>query len=222
MAAPLTNVMTPHLAIFDLDGTLLDTAEDLARAVNLTRAEFSLPPLATAQVIRHVGNGVEKLVARSFADTGVDLADALRRYCGHYERCMTEQTRPYPGVVEGLRRLRAAGWKLAVVSNKHGPAVRAILEQFEMAGLFDRLVGGGDTGRLKPDPEPVYQVMAEMGAVAADTWVIGDHWTDLDAARAAGVHSIFVRYGIGRLEGRTPEHTCASFAEVVNLLLARR
>lgn len=211
-----------RLAVFDLDGTLIDSAADLAEAINRTRAEFGHPALDPRTVVGYVGNGVHKLIERSFAGTGVDPSAALERYRVHYEAGMVRQTRPYPGVDEGLRALRQAGWRLAVLSNKPGPAARAILQHFDLLGLFDVVLGGGDTDRLKPDPAPLVEAMRRTRCAPSQTWVVGDHWTDLDVARAAGTRSVFVTYGIGDAAGRTADVVCASFAEVVSCLLGQR
>lgn len=217
-AAPVPPSLS-GLLIFDLDGTLMDTREDLAAAVNRMRADHGLEPLAVGRVAGFVGNGVRKLVERSLEGTGVDPAAALPVFRAHYHAHLADRTALYPGVASGLRRLHRAGWKLAVISNKPGDALRALLAHFRLESLFCSVLGGGDTEHLKPHPEPARVTLDRAGAQAAQAWIVGDHWTDLQLAAAAGLRSVFVRYGIGDPGAFTPTRTCDTFDDVVACFL---
>ena len=220
--------MTPHapcagrgpgLLIFDLDGTLMDTRHDLCDAINRMRADRGLPALDLQRVSGFVGNGARKLVERSLEGTGVDPAAALADFRRHYRAHLTDRTALYPGVSAGLARLHRAGWKLALISNKPGDATRALLAHFRLESLFCSVLGGGDTGHLKPHPEPVRVTLARAGMPAETAWVIGDHWTDLELSLAAGLRSVFVRYGIGHPGEFSPTHACDTFDDVVAFFL---
>lgn len=209
----------PRLLLFDLDGTLIDSRRDLATGINLMRADYGLPPLSVEEVAGHVGDGIRKLVERSLHGHPVDLDEAVGRCAAHYGRHMTEATTLYPGVREGLRGLRAAGFVLGLLSNKPGPACRRLMEHFGLADLLAVILGGGDTPRLKPHPEPLHEAMRRAGATPAETWMIGDHMADLQAARHAGTHRVFLTYGIGTAGPETPEYSFDSFAEMAAFFL---
>ncbi len=208
-----------QLLLFDLDGTLIDSRQDLAAAVNATRAEYALSPLPVDVVASHVGDGIRKLVERSLADASVDLDEAVGRCAAHYRACMHDRTEPYPGVDAGLRALRAAGCALGMISNKPGDACRILTRHFAWEDLFACVLGGGDTPHLKPHPQPLFAAMERTGFAAADTWMIGDHRTDLQAARHAGTHSAYVTYGIGNPGPEAAERSFDRFEDLVRFFL---
>ena len=208
----------PHhgrLLIFDLDGTLIDSVGDLTTAVNRLRADYDLAPLPASTVGRYVGNGVRKLVERALQGHPTDFEAALEKYRGYYARHMNDTTVLFPGVAEGLHKLRAAGYQLAVISNKPADFCRTLLVRLGVAELLCCILGDGNTAQLKPDPAPLLEVMRRTFATPAETWMIGDHHTDLEAARRAGVHSVFVSYGLGEIGAEKPDQCCADFAKVV-------
>ena len=209
-----------RLLIFDLDGTLIDSVGDLTTAVNRLRGDFHLAPLAASTVRRYVGNGIGKLVERALQGHSTDVAAALAKYRGYYAHHMHDTTALFPGVAAGLRQLRAAGWQLAVISNKPADFCRALLARLGVADLFCCILGDGDTKALKPDPEPLLEVMRRAGAKPDETWMIGDHHTDLEAARRAGVRSVFVAYGLGETGAEKPDQSCPDFAAVVAFFCA--
>ena len=206
-----------RLLIFDLDGTLIDSIGDLTTAVNRLRADFQLAPLSMGAVRRYVGDGVGKLVERSLEGHPTNLAAALETYRGYYAHHLRDTTALFPGVAEGLRKLRAAGWQLALISNKSSGFCHTLLAHLGVAELFCCVLGEGATAQLKPDPEPLLEVMRRAGATPQGTWMIGDHHTDLEAARRAGVRSVFVTYGLGETGAEQPDQRCADFAAVVRL-----
>ena len=203
------------MLIFDLDGTLIDSVGDLTTAVNLLRQDYRLPSLSVEVVRHYVGNGVRKLVERALQGHPTDFESALRAYRGYYEHHMSDTTALFPDVAAGLRKLRAAGYQLAVISNKPSAYCQALLARLGMADLFVCILGDGDTPRLKPDPAPLLETMHRACATPTETWMIGDHHTDLEAARRAGVRSVFVAYGLGEIGAEKPDQRCANFAEVV-------
>lgn len=208
------------ILLFDLDGTLIDSRADLACSVNLLRADFGLPPLPLATVVSYVGDGVRKLLQRSLQDApaGYDLEDAVRRNQEHYHRHLLDQTTAYPGVVETLTQLKPH-YRLGVITNKPQAAAEKILAGLGILPLLDSLVGGGRTQRLKPDPEPLLLALRETNSVPADSWMIGDHRTDLGAARATGLHACFCAYGFGQQDGLPADAVIQSFPELIPLLI---
>jgi len=203
--------MNRGLLIFDLDGTLMDTRRDLCTAVNLMRGHYGLPPLPVDIVVGYVGNGVRNLVTRSLQDFPADLDQAVRIESQFYRQHLHDETALYPGVEEGLRRLRAAGYVLALISNKPTDACLELLRHFKLADLFTSVMGGGSVRELKPHPEAVLKTMQSVRADPERTWMIGDHHTDLETARRAGVKSAFVTYGIGATGQEQAAKTFAAF-----------
>ncbi len=208
------------LLIFDLDGTLLDTRRDLSTGINLMRRHYRLPPLPVDTVAGHVGDGIRQLVARCLRDfPAADLDAAVALNYRFYREHLHEATALYPGVAEGLRRLRAAGYALALVSNKPEEACRELLRHFNLAPLFSDTLGGDSVRELKPHPEAIRTLIRKLGADPARTWMIGDHLTDLEAARRAGVRSAFVSYGIGRPGAERPTQRFSTFPDLTGFFL---
>ena len=183
--------MTARLAILDLDGTLLDTLDDLAAAVNAALAEVGLPPRAAGEVRGFVGEGARRLLERAVAPRAELLEPALAAWWRHYEAHCLDATRPYPGI-PGV--LAGAGRRLAVHTNKPGALARKILAGL---GLLDRFaaVVGGDEAPRKPDPAGTLTLVERMGATPASTVFIGDSRVDLMTARAAGIPAVAVTWG---------------------------
>ncbi len=204
--------MTPQLFLFDLDGTLIDSRADLAAATNRMRALHGLPPLPLATVSAYVGDGVRMLALRSLEGAAVDPDLAAREISAAYAEHLTDQTTAYPGVDGGLRALRAAGHDLALVTNKPGPHARRLFDHFGWTPLFAVLLGGGDVPELKPSPLPLQTAMQRTGHAPATSWMVGDHHTDLEAARRAGVKSIYLESGFGNLGSETPDLSFPDFA----------
>ena len=210
--------MNAQLLIFDLDGTLIDSRQDLATAVNLMRQHFGLPPLSLEAVTSYVGNGVRMLVTRALAGTSVDIDDAVRIQGPLYRAHLVDATTLYPGVLDGLRRLHAAGHVLAVATNKPVEATETILAHFGIRPLFAHVLGGGSLPNLKPHPDMILAIMRGAGIAADRTWVIGDNYTDLESARQAGVRSVFLSYGFGSQGVEEPTLTAGSFGELMEAL----
>lgn len=183
--------------IFDLDGTLIDSRADLALAVNLTREELGLAPIPQAQVVGYVGEGVRRLLSRAIPELPERLEQALAINQRHYRAHLLDQTRLYPGVAAALEQFRRRGTKLMVVTNKPRGFTDLILDGLGIAGLMAAVVGGGDVPVLKPDPSALLLALEQCGCAAAGSWMVGDHFTDLEAGRRAGMKRCFCRYGFG-------------------------
>lgn len=207
--------MKPKLLIFDLDGTLIDSRADLAAGINHMRQHFGLEPLALETVVGYIGNGVRRLVEGSLQGADVDIDEALRINKEYYYSHLTVNTTLYDGVSDGLRQLADAGHKLAVLTNKPGDPSREILRHFGIADAFSAIVGGGDVAKLKPEPDGVFRCMEVSGIALDDSWMIGDHYTDLAVAENAGIQNAFVQYGFGEERGYKPNVYFASFSELV-------
>ena len=208
--------METQLLIFDLDGTLIDSRADLAAAINHMRGQFGLEPLSLKTISSYIGNGSRKLVERSLQGANVDIEEAMRLNKEYYGAHLTVHTTLYEGVAEGLRKLAAAGHKLAVLTNKPGDPSREILKHFGIAECFEAIVGGGDVPQLKPEPDGIFHCMKRTGIEKDRVCMVGDHYTDLAVAENAGVRSALVRYGFGEERGYKPNVYFASFQELVS------
>ena len=193
--------MSLAAVIFDLDGTLIDSAPDLAAAANALLAEHALPPFKPAEIAAMVGDGVAKLVERVLAArqaSDVPLAAAVARFMAFYERHPATLTRIYPGVPEGLKCLSAGGLRLALCTNKAERATRLILERLDLARFFAAVVTGDSLAARKPDPAPLRLALTQLEIDPRAAVMVGDHVNDVLAADAAGVRAIFARYGYGQ------------------------
>ena len=185
----------------DLDGTMLDTVEDLSIAVNHMLAEMKLPALELALVRTFVGKGIANLVGRSMrAVTGREpddelIARAMPLYETHYERVNGQTTTIYPGVREGLERLAAAGFPMACITNKSKRFTGPLLERIGFARYFSLVVCGDSLPKRKPDPLPLTHAAEHFGVAPGEMLMIGDSVNDAQAARAAGCPVFCVTYG---------------------------
>lgn len=189
-------------ALFDLDGTLTDTRDDLTLAVNLTRADYNLSPVTRDAVVACVGNGVKALIDGIFDSLPESYELIIKRYKVHYAAHLLDNTTLYPGVEHTLAALHAAGWCLGVVTNKPAVFATPILVGLGVEHLFRTVVGGGDCEKLKPDPASLFLAAERMGVVLdATDWMIGDHVTDLESGRRAGLRTCFCEFGMGESRG---------------------
>ena len=184
--------------IVDLDGTLVDTVGDFEVALNAMLAELALPPVGRSFIARTVGKGSEHLIRSTLAQVGAgaDLyATAWARYQHHYLAINGQYSAVYPGVVEGLQRLAAAGLPLACLTNKPTAFARPLLAAKGLVGFFAHVFGGDAFARKKPDPLPLLETCRALGTLPAHTLMVGDSSNDAQAARAAGCPVVLVNYG---------------------------
>jgi len=217
--------MIPRAVLFDLDGTLLDSAPDLAAAANAMLAELGLPARDPAMIATYIGKGIPKLVERTLtgsldavADPAV-LARALPIYEHHYAAESGRRSVPFPGVIEGLRALHDARVPLACITNKAERFTIDLLRGTGLDGFFKAVICGDTVVRKKPDAEPVLTACARLDVRPVDALMIGDSANDVQAARAAGCPVWCVPYGYN--EGR-PLETLDCDAIVPDLAEAAR
>jgi phosphoglycolate phosphatase len=211
--------MSEFLLAFDLDGTLIDSIPDLTNSLNLVLHEHGYGALTRNEVAPMVGDGVPALVARAFAARGgtvEEATEALPRYIAIYEANATNETRPYPGVIETLRDLRQRGYRTAVCTNKLQQATITVLRGLGLSGLFDAVAGGDRYPVRKPDPAHLTGLLQELGGSVDRTAMIGDSENDAAAAHAASVPLVLMRYGYARapLESLGPRAILDRFDEL--------
>jgi phosphoglycolate phosphatase len=185
------------LFIFDLDGTLIDSKLDLAHAVNATRKHMGRDPLEYERVYSYVGNGAPVLIRRALGDqaTESEVQEALEFFLEYYREHPLDYTTLYPGVMDCIERLHAAGKHLAVLTNKPVNISRIIMEGLRASRYFFRIYGGNSFDFKKPNPIGVETLMREAGCPRESTMMVGDSSVDIQTARKAGIVSCGVTYG---------------------------
>ncbi|GAC1624245.1 MAG: phosphoglycolate phosphatase [Nevskia sp.] len=204
MAASAPPFVRPYDAVlFDLDGTLLDTAPEIAAAVNAALAELGLPAAEEPLVRRFIGHGVRQTIAQAYdhvspgaeaAQREADLDQGMLAFGEHYGR-MAPLSQPFADTVSTLTQLRAAGVKCAIVSNKEGRFVAQLLDGGPLPALIDLTICGDTLARKKPDPLPIAHTLQAFGVRPERALFVGDSRIDVACARNAGVQVWMVPYG---------------------------
>lgn len=185
-----------NTVVFDLDGTLLDTLGDLAGSVNYALRKHGLPECSLQEVRSFLGNGIVRLMqgAVKNAVQGAAFEEVFQTFRSHYlEHCL-DTTQPYPGILPMMEKLREAGVKMAIVSNKLHPAVQELSRRF-FAELVTSAVGESETVRRKPNPDGVLRALKEMGSRPEEAVYVGDSEVDWETARNAGLRCALVCWG---------------------------
>lgn len=209
--------MLPHMHltpafVFDLDGTLIDTAPDLRTAINAILAREGRRPIGEDEIRLIVGRGARNLITQAFQRTGAPvemarLEDLYGEFLKDYASHIAAASRPFPGVIETLERLKAEGAPMAVLTNKPHASTLSLIRALDMEGYFAAVFGQGKRPYLKPDPRLFAEVATELGGGAAV--MVGDSITDVETARGAGAPVILMSYGY------TPEPAAGLGADVV-------
>jgi phosphoglycolate phosphatase len=207
------------LIVYDFDGTLVDTLEDIALAVNLTLHELKLAELSVGTIQQYVGHGVENLLRKSLQGTGYeDVPHAVQLFRKHYGEHLTDQTDFYPHGREILEFF--SDRKQAICSNKPEDFVRRILADLKAGHYFSGVVGGDTVDRKKPDPQGLLKLIADAGVSADQTLMVGDSVVDIQTGKAAGTKTCVVTFGNGdpdEMRAHSPDAMIDSLAELKTL-----
>jgi phosphoglycolate phosphatase len=192
--------MTDRAIIFDLDGTLVETSDEIWRALNHVLETAGRATVPLDQALGYVGHGSRVLIERGFKATGApvkpeEMDGLIARFIAFYEDHIGETSRPYPGLVAFLERCAADGIKMGVCTNKFEGLSVKLLAALEMGRFFGAVIGPDTIGIRKPDPRPYREALKRMGAEGARSLMIGDSETDILTARNAGVPVIAVPFG---------------------------
>jgi phosphoglycolate phosphatase len=192
--------MADRAIIFDLDGTLVETSDEIWRALNHVLETSGRAPVPLEQALSYVGHGSRILIERGFRATGAPVDPAIldglvARFIAFYESHIGETSRPYPGLIAFLERCQREGIKMAVCTNKFEGLSVKLLAALGMSHFFGAIIGPDTIGIRKPDPRPYREALSRMGAANARSLMIGDSETDILTARAAGVPVIAVPFG---------------------------
>jgi phosphoglycolate phosphatase len=208
------------LIIFDLDGTITDSLDDLTEATNAMLRHFDRGELNSREVRLLVGQGARRLVERAMPDASPEEIDeGVRLFVAYNEAHIADKTQLYPGVRETLAFL-AKFWQLAVISNKNEALCRKLLDVLGVAGHFREIMGADSLFFRKPSPGPVLKLLADAGVTAAETVIVGDSSNDIIAGKGAGVVTIGCTYGYGEPDELAgADYRIDRFAEIIDLPL---
>lgn len=187
--------------VCDLDGTLVDTAPEIAEAANRTLSELGLAPFPLPAIRKLIGSGSRELAGRLLRlrlrrELGEDeIESAFTVYLGHYGRLLGQFSRTYPGVASVLERLKAEGRRLGCVTNKLAVHTAPLLRMLALDRLFDIVLSGDSLARRKPDPLPLLYACQKLKTAPQRAVMVGDSASDVQAARAAGMAVVCVSYG---------------------------
>jgi len=210
-----------RLFIFDLDGTLVDTLEDLTASVNFALTKLGRPPVALDRVRQYVGDGTNTLLGRALGERQEFLDDAVGIFTVHYSRNLAVRSRLYPGVRETLEHFRSV--PMAVVTNKSRALSEPLLETLGIRPYFGAFIGADDGLPLKPAPDAFLKVMEDLALPREYTAVVGDGTTDIRAGKAAGITTCAVTGGFRdeeELRAAAPDHLIRSLTELQTLFRA--
>ena len=210
--------MRPLAILFDLDGTLVDTRADLANAINHARTQLGREPLDRDTIVSYVGDGMAKLIERSFDGRADRLERARALFDAHYAEHLTDNSPLYDGVKQGLAELAELDARMAVLTNKPERFARRLLDRHALTPYLRGVVGGDSLPTHKPDPEGALALLRAMDAPAEHAFMVGDHHTDLVTARRAGMRSVFCAYGFGAHREAPRDDVAHSFAEVTRIV----
>lgn len=188
--------MNCKAVIFDMDGTILDTLDDLADSVNHSLKTYGFPPRSREEIRSFVGNGMAQLIRLSVPEgtSQEEEKKVLQEHKSYYPKHSSDKTKPYQGIEELLRSLKAKSLKTAVVSNKADSDVKALADKY-FKGLFDSCIGSREGVPRKPAPDLVDIALKEMGVSKDDAVYIGDSEVDVETARRSGLRMITALWG---------------------------
>ncbi len=208
-----------RLIIFDLDGTLIDSLDDLAAATNHMLTSLGRKTASREQVRGYVGQGARRLVEKAMPNAvPEEIEIGLSLFLDYNEEHIVDRTRLYPGVRETLNTLRDTGVAMAVVSNKNVALCRKVLITLDAESYFATVIGADSLKFRKPSPEPLLMVLRDLGIPSGQAVMVGDSCNDIDAGRAAGVPTIGCTWGYGDpRELKDAEYLIDSFPEILDL-----
>jgi phosphoglycolate phosphatase len=211
--------------VFDLDGTLIDTAPDLIDTLNFILKQAELPPIAYETARMMIGGGAKTMIERALVEEGrpgtaAELDRLYAAFVAHYAEHIADRSRPFPHLEATLQRLAALGHQLAVCTNKLEWLSHRLLRALNLAPYFAAICGQDTFGMQKPDPRILLQTVARVGGEPAQSIMIGDSGTDVLTARAAGIPVIAVNFGYTEVPvaALNPDLVLGSFADLLEAI----
>jgi phosphoglycolate phosphatase len=223
------NLEEKNVLLFDLDGTLVDSGPDLALAVNRTLKELNKATFEQDTIHHWVGNGAKVLIERALSGSStIDkqleesrVQEALAIFLKHYQQCLCIESVLYDDVQQGLFTLKAAGFRLAIITNKPAIFIQPILTGLGIDNVFELLIGGDTLAEKKPHPAPLYYALEQLNVTAEQCVMIGDSKNDILAAKTANIDSVGLTYGYNYGEDINqyqPQWCFDTFAELLTAL----
>lgn len=213
--------MTQPTIVFDLDGTLVDTAPDLLASLNHCLAGESMDPVEATELRRFVGMGARVMIQRAFSAGQRELNDAtlarlMDAFLDHYTAGMPGQSAPYPGLLATLDRFEERGYLMAICTNKLEKLSQALLDKLELSPRFDAICGADTFAFRKPDPRHLVETITKAGGDPSRALMVGDSRTDIDTAKAAGIPVVAVDFGYTDRHVREfePSHIISHYDEL--------
>ena len=220
MTTPSNPVLKP-IVVFDLDGTLLDTAPDLLGALNKALATLDMEPAPFERLHSYVGQGGEMMIRRVFKERGIDLPETLvpqlvERFVDAYDADIPGTSKPYEGVMELVADLRQAGFATAICTNKYQRLSAKLLETMDLAQHFDAICGSDVFPVKKPDPNHLWGTIEMAGGDPKRAVMVGDSITDINAAKNAGIPVVAVTFGYTDepVETLGPDHVISHYKDL--------
>ncbi len=215
----ITHQIGADAIIFDLDGTLVDSAGDMTAQLNTILIERNLEPVLVATTSLFLGEGMRSFARRAFCLRGVnDMEEAIDTFISRYEHTDHLMTKPYEGVIETLSELRDAGWKISVCTNKNELIAIDILKQTDLLRFMDVVCGGDSVSFKKPDPRHLSTMVALADYEKLSKIMIGDNWNDFEAARAYGIPFAFASWGYGSLPDDCKAVNLIKFSDILDVV----
>ena len=210
---------TRNTAIFDLDGTLLNTLQDLTNSVNYCMEKYSGPVYTCEEVREKVGNGIYVLMEKALPDgrNNPNYNACMKDFPVHYKEHMMDNTKPYDGIIDMLHTLKGRGYKLAIVSNKFDAAVKGLCKDF-FADEIEVAIGESPAIHKKPAPDTVFEALKELGKTKEEAVYVGDSDVDIETAKNAGMPCVSVLWGF-RDKEFLAEHGAEYYAETAEDVL---
>lgn len=216
-ASAFLRIRMKHLILYDLDGTLLDTREDIARSANFMLRQMERPELSPEEIARYVGRGLHHLIQNCLKTRErrvVEKGAAI--YRDYYGKHMLDHSRLFPGALELLRHFQ--GRVQAVITNKPNPFSEDLLKALGVAAFFQEVIAGDSGFARKPDPEAILYLMKKNGVEPGDALFVGDSAVDVETARRAGIQAACILHGFGtenELQSARPDFLVTGFAELL-------
>lgn len=212
---------TPGTVVFDLDGTLIDTAPDLTATLNYVLVKHNVAPIPLERVRQLVGTGAAALIKKGISEDLPDfdeesLGALLEEFLTYYAENIAVHSRPFPNAINVVHRFRDQGFRLAVCTNKKEALSQRLLDELDLSKLFEVIAGPDTYGHQKPDPLHLIKTIEAAGGTKERAIMVGDSKTDIHAAQAAGVPVIAVDFGYTPAHVSTfdPDHVVSDFAEI--------
>ncbi len=213
------------IVIFDLDGTLADSIDDLVLSANETRKVFNLPPLSKKIISSFVGDGLNLFVERLFKDSDIGIEEAIKTFKEKYSTHLTDNTKFYPGTTECIRKLRKNGFVTGILSNKKEKLSKLLVENLGFSHLFDFIYGGDSFEEKKPSPLPILKILEKFDGDKANSFMVGDSCNDVLSGNKAGIKTIEVIYGFNKdihLKNCKADFTAEKPADICKIILEKQ